>query len=115
MLQQLNAERARRAAVAKAEGEKRAMELKAEGELFTAQRVAEGKRIQADADAYATTTLAAAIRESGMEAIQFEIAKRQIEVMGHIASGNNSRTIILPTDIADAFSAAAKMFAKKPS
>lgn len=114
MLQQLNAERARRAAVAKAEGEKRAMELKAEGELFTAQKVAEAKRIQADADAYATNTIAAAIRESGMEAIQFEIAKRQIEVMGHIASGNNSRTIILPTDIADAFSAAAKMFAKKP-
>jgi regulator of protease activity HflC (stomatin/prohibitin superfamily) len=115
MLQQLNAERARRAAVAKAEGEKRAMELKAEGELFTAQRVAEAKRIQADADAYATNTVAAAIRENGMEAIQFEIAKRQIEALGHMAAGNGSRTIILPTDLADAFGAAAKMFAKKPS
>jgi regulator of protease activity HflC (stomatin/prohibitin superfamily) len=115
MLQQLNAERARRAAVAKAEGEKRAMELKAEGELFTAQRMAEAKRIQADADAYATNTLAAAIRENGMEAIQFEIAKRQIEAMGHLAASSGARTIILPTDLADAFGAAAKMFANKQS
>lgn len=113
MLQQLNAERARRAAVAKAEGEKRAMELKAEGELFTAQRMAEAKRIQADADAYATNTLAAAIRENGMEAIQFEIAKRQIDAMGHLAASSGARTIILPTDLADAFGAAAKMFANK--
>ncbi|MEN3951440.1 SPFH domain-containing protein [Iodidimonas sp. SYSU 1G8] len=113
MLQQLNAERARRAAVAKAEGEKRAMELKAEGELFTAQRMAEAKRIQADADAYATNTLAAAIRENGMEAVQFEIAKRQIDAMGHLAASSGARTIILPTDLADAFGAAAKMFANK--
>jgi regulator of protease activity HflC (stomatin/prohibitin superfamily) len=115
MLQQLNAERARRAAVAKAEGEKRAAELKAEAELFTAQKVAEAKRISADADAYATRTVAEAIRENGMEAIQFEIAKRQIEALGGIAGSQGTRTIILPTDLADAFNQAARLFGKKPS
>jgi regulator of protease activity HflC (stomatin/prohibitin superfamily) len=115
MLQQLNAERARRAAVAKAEGDKRAAELRAEAELFTAQKVAEAKRIQADADAYATQTVATAIRENGLDAIQFEIAKRQIEALGNIAGSNGTRTIILPTDLADAFGKAASLFAKKAS
>lgn len=115
MLQQLNAERARRATVAKAEGDKRAAELKAEAELFTAQKVAEAKRISADADAYATRTVAEAIRENGMEAIQFEIAKRQIEALGGIAGSQGTRTIILPTDLADAFNQAARLFGKKPS
>ncbi|MGE0666299.1 MAG: SPFH domain-containing protein [Sphingomonadales bacterium] len=113
MLQQLNAERARRAAVAKAEGDKRAAELRAEAELFTAQKVAEAKRIQADADAYATRIVAEAIRENGLEAIQFEISKKQIEALGGIAGTPGTRTIILPTDLADAFTQAARIFGKK--
>lgn len=113
MLQQLNAERARRAAVAKAEGDKRALELKADAELYTAQKVAEARRIQADADAYATATVAEAIRTNGNDAIQFEIAKRQIEAMGQLAASSQAKTIVLPTDLADAFKAAAKLIGSK--
>lgn len=113
MLQQLNAERARRAAVAKAEGDKRALELKADAELYQAQKVAEARRIQADADAYATATVAEAIRANGNEAIQFEIAKRQIEAMGALAASGQTKTIVLPTDLADAFKAAAKLVGSK--
>jgi regulator of protease activity HflC (stomatin/prohibitin superfamily) len=113
MLQQLNAERARRAAVAKAEGDKRALELKADAELYQAQKVAEARRIQADADAYATATVAEAIRTNGNDAIQFEIAKRQIEAMGALASSARAKTIVLPTDLADAFKAAAKLIGGK--
>jgi regulator of protease activity HflC (stomatin/prohibitin superfamily) len=113
MLQQLNAERARRAAVAKAEGDKRALELKADAELYQAQRVAEARRVQADADAYATATVAEAIRANGNEAIQFEIAKRQIEAMGAHAASAQAKTIVLPTDLADAFKAAAKLVGSK--
>jgi regulator of protease activity HflC (stomatin/prohibitin superfamily) len=113
MLQQLNAERARRAAISKAEGEKRARELKADAELYTAQKVAEARRIQADADAYATATVAEAIRLNGNESIQFEIAKRQIDAMGLLASSNRAKTIVLPTDLADAFKAAAKLIGSK--
>ncbi|MBM3960510.1 MAG: SPFH/Band 7/PHB domain protein [Planctomycetes bacterium] len=113
MLQQLNAERARRAAVAKAEGDKRALELKADAELYQAQKVAEARRIQADADAYATATVAEAIRANGNEAIQFEIAKRQIEAMGALTASGQTKTIVLPTDLADAFTSAAKMVGSK--
>jgi regulator of protease activity HflC (stomatin/prohibitin superfamily) len=113
MLQQLNAERARRAAVAKAEGDKRALELKADAELYQAQKVAEARRVQADADAYATATVAEAIRANGNEAIQFEIAKRQIEAMGALAASAQAKTIVLPTDLADAFKAAAKLVGSK--
>lgn len=113
MLQQLNAERARRAAVAKAEGDKRALELKADAELYTALKVAEARRIQADADAYATATVAEAIRTNGNDAIQFEIAKRQIEAMGQLAASSQAKTIVLPTDLADAFKAAAKLIGSK--
>jgi regulator of protease activity HflC (stomatin/prohibitin superfamily) len=113
MLQQLNAERARRAAVAKAEGDKRALELRADAELYQAQKVAEARRIQADADAYATVTVAEAIRTNGNEAIQFEIAKRQIDAIGLLAASARAKTILLPADLADAFKAAAKLIGSK--
>jgi len=51
--QQLNAERERRAAIARAEGDKRAVELAAEAKLFEAQKEAEALRLTADAEAYA--------------------------------------------------------------
>ena len=52
--QQLNAERERRALVAKAEGDKRALELAADAELYQARQNAAAVRVTADADAYAT-------------------------------------------------------------
>ncbi len=51
MLQQLNAERARRAQVTEAEGKKRAVELSADAELYAAEQNAKARRIQADAEA----------------------------------------------------------------
>ena len=54
MLQQLNAERARRAQVTEAEGQKRAVELHADAELYEAEQQAKARRISADAEAYAT-------------------------------------------------------------
>ena len=108
--QQLNAERERRALIARAEGEKRALELSAEAKLYEAQREAEAVRVTADADAYAikakaaadaeqTRVVAAAISENGQPAIEFEIKKRQVTALSEIASANNTKTIILPTDV----------------
>ncbi len=54
MMQQLNAERARRAQVTEAEGNKRAVELNADAELYAAEQTAKARRILADAEAYAT-------------------------------------------------------------
>ena len=108
--QQLNAERERRALIARAEGEKRSIELSAEAKLFEAQREAEAVKVTADADAYAikakavadaeqTRVVAAAISDNGQPAIEFEIKKRQVTALSEIASADNTKTIILPTDI----------------
>ena len=110
--QQLNAERERRAAIARSEGEKRSVELAAEAKLYEAQKEAEALRITADATAYAvevkakadaeqTRLVAAAIADNGQPAVNFEIMKRQVEALGEVASADNSKTIIMPTNIAN--------------
>ncbi|MGI3187367.1 SPFH domain-containing protein [Nioella aestuarii] len=109
MLQQLNAERARRAQVTEAEGQKRAVELSADAELYAAQKAAEARRIQADAEAYATGVVAAAIADNGLEAAQYQVALKQVEALGQMATGNGSQTIIVPADAADAFGKAFQM------
>lgn len=108
--QQLNAERERRAAIARAEGEKRSVELSAEAKLYEAQKAAEAIKITADAEAYAikikaeadaeqTRVVAAAIADNGQPAIDFEILKRQVDALGTVASSSNTKTLIMPTEI----------------
>ncbi len=109
MLQQLNAERARRAQVTEAEGEKRSVELAADAELYAAEKAAEARKIQADAEAYATRAVASAIAENGLEAAQYQIALKQVEALGNAASGQGSQTIVLPADLADSFGKAFNM------
>jgi len=108
--QQLNAERQRRAIIATSEGQKRSVELAADAELYKASKEAEAIRVKADATAYSieaeakanaeqTRLIASAIAENGQPAINFEIMKRQIEALGDVASGSNTKTVIVPTDI----------------
>ncbi len=111
MLQQLNAERARRAAVMEAEGMKRAIELRADGELYAAEKAAQARQIQADADAYATQAVARAIQDNGLAAVQFEIARKQVEALTEIGAGPGKQTVILPADALNVFKDAFGMFA----
>jgi regulator of protease activity HflC (stomatin/prohibitin superfamily) len=110
--QQLNADRERRAAVAIAEGQKTSVELASDAELYQAEKQAEAIRVTADAEAYAikakaeadaeqTRVVAAAISDNGQAAINFEIAKRQVSALEVVASGENTKTIILPTNITE--------------
>ncbi len=108
MLQQLNAERARRAQVTEAEGKKRAVELNADAELYAAEQVAKARRITADAEAYATEVVAKAIKENGIEAAQYQVALKQVEAMSKIAEGAGKQTVILPANIVEAFGDAFK-------
>mgnify|MGYP001199111474 FL=1 len=111
--QQLNAERERRATIAKAEGDKRSVELKADAQLYEAQKDAEAVKVQADADAYAikikakadaeqTRVIAEAISNNGQPAINYEIMKRQVEGLADIASSNQTKTLVVPSDITKA-------------
>jgi regulator of protease activity HflC (stomatin/prohibitin superfamily) len=109
MLQQLNAERARRAQVTEAEGQKRAVELQADADLYAAQKDAEARRVLADAEAYATRVVADAIKENGLEAAQYQVALKQVEALAKIGQGQGSQTIVVPADAADAFGKAFQM------
>tara|TARA_B100001057_G_scaffold39431_1_gene35522 strand:- start:563 stop:1471 length:909 start_codon:yes stop_codon:yes gene_type:complete len=111
--QQLNAERERRAAIAKAEGDKRSIELNADAQLYGAEKQAEAVRVSAEADAYAvkvkaeadaeqTRLLGSAIKEDGQPAIEFEIMKRQVDGITQLASSNQTKTLIIPSDVTKA-------------
>jgi regulator of protease activity HflC (stomatin/prohibitin superfamily) len=109
MLQQLNAERARRAQVMEAEGKKRAVELAADADLYAAEQQAKAKRVTADAEAYATGVIAGTIKESGLEAAQYQVALKQVEAMQAIASGAGKQTILIPANALEAFTDAFRM------
>ncbi|MCF6316825.1 MAG: SPFH/Band 7/PHB domain protein [Marinosulfonomonas sp.] len=114
MLQQLNAERARRAQVTEAEGTKRSVELNADAELYAAEQEAKARRVTADAEAYATEVVAKAIKVHGIEAAQYQVALKQVEAMAEIGKGAGKQTIMLPSNIVDAFGDAFKMLKGKP-
>ena len=108
--QQLNAERERRAVIAKAEGEKRSLELAAEADLYQAEKKAEAIRITAEAEAYAvrqkaaadaeqTKMLAEAIANNGQPAVDFEIRKRQVKAVSELAAAENTKTVVLPVEV----------------
>ena len=96
---ELAAERTRRAEVIRAEGEKKVITLQAEAQLIKAEKEADAKKITADADAYAITKQGEAISKDGQSAVSFEILKKQVEAISQVAKSDNSKTIILPTDI----------------
>ncbi|WP_371171424.1 SPFH domain-containing protein [Aliiroseovarius sp. 2305UL8-7] len=114
MLQQLNAERARRAQVTEAEGTRRAVELAADAELYAAEQTAKARRISADAEAYATEVVAKAIKDNGLEAAQYQVALKQVEALTAVGAGEGKQTIILPTQALDAFGDAFKLLKGKP-
>ncbi|TMV57987.1 SPFH/Band 7/PHB domain protein, partial [Thioclava sp. BHET1] len=113
MLQQLNAERARRAAVTEAEGRRRAVELQADAELYAAEQAAKARRITADAEAYATGVVAKAIAENGIEAAQYQVALKQVEALTVVGQGTGKQTVIVPAQALEAFGDAFRMLKGK--
>ena len=108
--QQLNAERERRALIARADGERRAIELAADARLYEAQKKADAVRIEADAAAYEvrvkaeaeaeqTRLVAEAIAKGGQPAVNYDVMKRQITALGSLAKSTNTKTLVLPTDV----------------
>ena len=113
MLQQLNAERARRALVTEAEGKRRAVELNADAELYAAEQEAKARRVLADAEAYATGVIAVAIEQNGLAAAQYQVALKQVEALTKVAEGSGKQTVIVPAQALDAFADAFKMLGKR--
>ena len=115
MLQQLNAERERRAQVTKAEGAKRAIELNADAELYAAEQAAKARRVEADAEAYATQVVAGAIQANGLEAAQYQVALKQVEAFGQLGQGQGQQTVVVPAQALEAFGDAFRMLKGRSS
>ncbi|MCY3996195.1 MAG: SPFH/Band 7/PHB domain protein [Rhodobacter sp.] len=113
MLQQLNAERARRAQVTEAEGQRRAVELAADADLYSAEQEAKARRIQADAEAYATQVVARAIQENGLEAARYQVALKQVEALNALGNGKGNHTVVVPAQALEAFGDAFRMLKGK--
>ncbi len=109
MLQQLNAERERRAQVTRAEGLKRAVELKADGDLYAAEQEAKAKRVLAEAEAFSTAVIAEAIKENGLEAAQYQVALKQVDALNALGTGDGKQTIVVPAAALEAFGDAFKL------
>ena len=64
--------------------------------------IAEGRRShgeKAEADAQQTKLIAEAIANNGQPAVDFEILKRQVDAIALMASSENTKTIVLPSDV----------------
>ncbi len=110
---QLNAERKRRGAVTEAEGIKQATQLQADARLYSAEKEAAAKRILADAEAYAVTAVSKAISDGGNSAIEFEVKKLQAQAVQSLAVGQNSKIILVPSDVLSSLSGTIGKLANK--
>jgi len=100
MQQQLNAEREKRASIAKAEGTRKSIELKAEGDLFAAERSAQAAVAIAKGEARAVEIVAMAINsQGGQAAVEYDILKKQVAAMGQLGSSDNAKTIVIPVEM----------------
>lgn len=111
MASQMKAERERRSEILSAEGMKRAAILKAEGVKESQIREAEGRREAAfldaeareraaEAEAKATEMVSKAISEGDIQAINYFVATKYTEALRDLASGQGTRTVIVPIEAA---------------
>ena len=94
----LEAEGLRVAAILKAEGLKQADILRAEGERQAAFLDAEARERAAEAEARATDMVSKAIAEGDIQAINYFVAQKYVEALGHIGASPNSKVFMLPVD-----------------
>ena len=87
MAAQMKAEREKRAAILSAEGIKQAAVLKA-------------RERQAAAEAKATNLVSTAISEGSIQAINYFVAQKYIDVLGKVAAANNQKVILMPLEAA---------------
>jgi regulator of protease activity HflC (stomatin/prohibitin superfamily) len=110
MARQMKAERERRAQILEAEGDKQAAILRAEGAKQAAILEAEGRREaafrdaearerEAEAEARATDMVSAAIAKGDVNAIRYFLGLKYVEAFSGLATSNQQRTVIVPTDL----------------
>ena len=73
--------------------------------LYAAEQQAKAKRITAEAEAYATEVIATAIAKNGLEAVQYQVALKQVEALTEVGKGPGKQVVLLPAAALDAFKA----------
>ena len=86
-----------------AEGAKRAVELSTDAELYASEQSAKARKVLADTEAYATSAVAKAITEHGIEAAQYQVALKLVEALTALGTSNGSQIVIVPASAMDAF------------
>ena len=78
-----------------------------------AEQTAKARRLLADAEAYATSAVAAAIADNGLEAAQYQVALKQVEALSAVSQKQGNQTILVPTAALEAFGDAFKLLKGK--
>jgi regulator of protease activity HflC (stomatin/prohibitin superfamily) len=110
MARQMKAERERRAQILEAEGERQSAILKAEGQKQSAILTAEGRREaafrdaearerSAEAEAVATAKVSHAIATGSVQAVNYFVAQRYVDMLGRFADSPNQRLLVLPVEV----------------
>jgi regulator of protease activity HflC (stomatin/prohibitin superfamily) len=94
----LEAEGHRQAAILRAEGEKQSAILEAEGRRESAFRDAEAREREAEAEAKATEMVSAAIAAGDVNAINYFVAQKYVETLGHFAESRNQKILFMPLE-----------------
>lgn len=95
---QMKAEREKRAAILVAEGVKQSQILQAEGQRQAAFLAAEARERQAQAEAKATELVSESIAKGDLNAINYFVAQKYIDVLGKVASADNQKVILMPLE-----------------
>lgn len=94
----LEAEGKRQAEVLEADGLKQAQILKAEGERQAAFLQAEAREREAEAEAKATHMVSQAIAKGDIQAVNYFVAQKYVDVLGKLAAADNSKVILMPLE-----------------
>jgi regulator of protease activity HflC (stomatin/prohibitin superfamily) len=94
----LEAEGLRAAAILTAEGKKQAQILEAEGQRQAAFLEAEARERAAGAEAEATRVGSDAIARGNVQAIPYFLAQTSLAALGHLASANNRKVLLMPLE-----------------
>jgi regulator of protease activity HflC (stomatin/prohibitin superfamily) len=94
----LEAEGSRQSAILRAEGEKQAAILEAEGRREAAFRDAEARERAAEAEAAATKAVSEAIAGGNVQAINYFVAQKYVEMLKSFATSPNQKVLFMPME-----------------
>ena len=80
---------------------------------YAAEQKAKARRITAEAEAYATSAVARAIADNGLEAAQYQVALKQVEALTAVGQGEGKQVVVVPASALDAFGEAFRMLKGK--